>query len=219
MCSAPKTVNRHRKFKPKMIPVPVFWSMDEAAEQRRSFDEWIKLDPTPVVQDPYNVEEVKAALGQTLLGDVVAPGTVEAMCADGRGHELLPPRRRYIRRVLDKFEGPCIEIEPTIEELEAIEDKNELALILIALNVRSNGVERVETLIKSTADAGWFGAIVQGNLQLWVGGVKRYPNWYKGPPARRPKVEDPCNLWEAFGISLWDVTILSKNGDIYEVTF
>jgi hypothetical protein len=91
---------------------------------------------------------------------------IEKLCCEGRGDELFPYRYPTWRYGIDPVTYPCFLLPPTIEELEAIEDKVHLASIIRDLDIRGT-TPRIQKLIRSTVEPewSWLGETVQGHLE------------------------------------------------------
>ena len=83
------------------------------------------------------------------------------------GPTLFPPRYPTWRYGIDPLTYPCFLLPPTIEELEAIEDKVHLASIIRDLDIRGT-TPRVRSLIRSTVEPewSWLGESVQDHLEI-----------------------------------------------------
>lgn len=171
----------------KMIPVPMFWSMKTAAEERERLKKFGEINAVGAIKDLNDALEVKEAIRGTLVASLLASETIDRVCAEGRCGELLPKVQPIVRRGLDEFVAGSIVVDPIIEELEAAEPDFRAWLIL-ELNVWGGaGEERVDALIQSVNGVSYIGDIVQGHLKPWIQLPRVYPNWWKGPPRRRPR--------------------------------
>ena len=68
---------------------------------------------------------------------------------------------------IDPVTYPCFLLPPTIEELEAIEDKVHLTSLIRDLDIRGT-TPRIRALIRSTVEPewSWLGEIVQDHLEI-----------------------------------------------------
>jgi hypothetical protein len=108
---------------------------------------------------------VRAALKNEIFGDLISDEYVSELCRQGWGHALFSLHYPTWRYGIDKVTYPCVLLAPTIEELEALEDKERLALIIRDLNIRGTS-PRLERLIRSTIEPEWtwIGETVQDHL-------------------------------------------------------
>jgi len=188
----------------KMIPVPMFWSMTTAAEERERLKKFGEINAVGAIKNLNDAVEVKEAIRGTLVASLLASESIDRVCAEGRCGELLPKVPPIVRRGLDEFVAGSIVVDPIIEELEAAEPDFRAWLIL-ELNVWGGaGEERVDALIQSVRDASYVGDIVQGHLKPWIQLPRVYPNWWKGPPQRRPRANaEMGNLFPELTPAAW----------------
>ena len=88
--------------------------------------------------------------------------------------------------------------DPTLEELEGVEDKERLARLLLDLDFRGT-CPRSKALIRSVEDVFWFGTWAQTLLEpRRPPGPRVYPWWWPGPPRRRRRPPPGLlPIWEA----------------------
>jgi hypothetical protein len=141
------------------------WSEEGAAFARQQHGS--PIGPYAPEVDGTDPASVRAALGKEPFGHLIPDEAIEMLCREGRGAELFPRRYPVWRYGIDPVAYPCILLPPTIEELEAIEDKVHLASIIRDLNIRGT-TERVRKLIRSTVepDWSWLGETVQDHLDV-----------------------------------------------------
>jgi hypothetical protein len=115
------------------------------------------------VNDPASV---RAALAKEPFGHLIPDEAIEKLCREGNGASLFPARCPTLRYGIDPLTFPCYLLPPTIEELEAIEDKVHLASIIRDLDIRGT-TPRIRALIRSTVEPewSWLGETVQDHLE------------------------------------------------------
>jgi len=142
------------------------WSEMEAARARQ--DPRLVVGAPPVLNvDGSDPLSVRSALDEEPFGHLISDETIEKLCREGRGWELLPKDYPVWRYGIDEVTYPCMLLAPTIEELESLEDKEQLAWIIRDLDIRGT-TPRIQRLIKSTVepDWTWIGETVQDHLQV-----------------------------------------------------
>lgn len=139
------------------------WSEESAAFARSH--PGVVIGEIRAIVDGSDPVAIRAALNNEVFGDLISDEGVAEICRLGRGHELLSPRYATFRYGIDKVTYPCVLLAPTIEELEALEDKEQLALIIRDLNIRGTS-PRIKALILSTIEPNWswIGEMVQDHL-------------------------------------------------------
>jgi hypothetical protein len=140
------------------------WSEAGAARARQSPGVVIGEYESNV--DGSDPDSVRAALKNEPFGHLISDEAIEKLCREGRGQELFPPRYPTWRYGIDEVTYPCFLLAPTIEELEELEDKEQLAWLIRDLNIRGT-TPRLQSLIRSTVDPvwTWIGETVQDHLQ------------------------------------------------------
>ncbi len=128
------------------------------------------------------------ACRQSPFNDLVTRAALRSFYYRGLLRELVPFVMPVVRIGLDPFpEGtPAVKRLPTIEELEAVEDLEMRAWAILTARIHAT-CERTRALIVSVKDAGWLGAVAQGNLlPPEPPGPKIYPYWYRPPNKQKP---------------------------------
>jgi hypothetical protein len=84
----------------------------------------------------------------------------------GQWGYTLSAKSPTLRYGIDPLIFPCYLLPPTIEELEAIEDKVYLASLIRDLNIRGTS-QRTRALIRSTVEPewSWLGETIQDHLE------------------------------------------------------
>lgn len=141
------------------------WSEEGAAIARQRLG--VAIGPYILEVDGADPVSVRAALNREPFGDLISDEAIAKLCREGRGADLFPARYATWRYGIDPVTYPCILVPPTIEELEAIEDKQHLALLIRDLNIRGT-TPRVRALIRSTVEPewSWLGETVQDHLEV-----------------------------------------------------
>ena len=146
----------------------------------------------------YDLAGVLQALEQTTFGDLLEPAAIASMTARGLQHELFPYELPVVRRGLDEdVAPPFYEVQPTLADLEAEPDKEKLAYALLINGITAQ-CERSRALILSVANAGWIGAIAQGQLLPEEPKRKIYPWWYNPHRAPPPRYRNLPSLFKLF---------------------
>ena len=146
-------------------PLPP-WSEDDAAIDRQI--PGMIIGPAPVLDiDRSDPQSVRTALDRQPFGHLIPYATIEDLCPEGMSSELFPEQYPIWRYGIDDVTYPCLLVAPTIEELEALEDKEWLAHIILKLDIRGT-TSRIQRLIKSTVEPEWcwLGEIAQENLKV-----------------------------------------------------
>ena len=140
------------------------WSEEEAALARQQIG--LVIGPYAPNVDGRDLASVRAALAKEPFGYLILDEAIEKLCCEGRGDELFPYRYPTWRYGIDPVTYPCYLLPPTIEELEAIEDKVHLASIIRDLDIRGT-TPRIRALIRSTVEPewSWLGETVQDHLE------------------------------------------------------
>lgn len=141
------------------------WSEEGAAFARKQHGS--AIGPYASETDGTDPVSVRAALRREPFGHLIPDEAIEKLCRERRGPDLFPRPYPTWRYGIDPVTYPCILLPPTIEELEAIEDKVHLASIIRDLNIRGT-TERVRNLIRSTVEPewSWLGETVQDHLEM-----------------------------------------------------
>jgi hypothetical protein len=140
------------------------WSEVEAAHCRQLPGVWIGRYVQDVdVSDPISV---RATLAKGPFGHLIPDEAIEKLCREGNAADLFPDRAPTWRYGIDQLTYPCFLLPPTIEELEAVDDKVHLASIIRDLDIRGT-TPRIRALIRSTVDPewSWLGESVQDHLE------------------------------------------------------
>ncbi|QUS38039.1 hypothetical protein RPMA_03570 [Tardiphaga alba] len=166
MSSMKRTKGRGKEPSQALVDRPFVgqWSEEEAAIARQRLG--VAIGPYISAVDGADPVSVRAALNGEPFGDLISDEAIAKLCREGRGADLFPPRYPTWRYGIDPVTYPCILVPPTIEELEAIADKQHLALLIRDLNIRGT-TPRVRALIRSTVDPewSWLGETVQDHLE------------------------------------------------------
>ena len=141
------------------------WSEEEAARARQS--PGLVIGPYEPKVDANDPVLVRAALANEPFGYLISDEAIEQLCRDGRLADLFSHRYPTWRYGIDPITYPCFLLPPTIEELEAIEDKVHLASLIRDLDIRGT-TPRVRALIRSTVEPkwSWLGETVQDHLEI-----------------------------------------------------
>jgi hypothetical protein len=141
------------------------WSEEEAAAARQAPGLVIGLYvPNVDMSDPASV---RAALAREPFGHLIPDEAIEKLCREGHAADLFSRRYPTWRYGIDPTNYPCFLLPPTIEELEAIEDKVHLASLIRDLDIRAT-TPRIRALIRSTVEPewSWLGETVQDHLEV-----------------------------------------------------
>jgi hypothetical protein len=140
------------------------WSEEEAARVRQL--PGVRIGPNVSNVDGSDPASVRVALAQEPFGYLIPDKAVDKLCREGLGASLFPYRYPTWRYGIDPITYPCFLLPPTIEELEAVEDKVHLASIIRDLDIRGT-TPRIRALIKSTIDPdwSWLGESIQDHLE------------------------------------------------------
>ncbi len=167
MSSTKKTKGRGKEPSQALVDRPFVgqWSEEGAAIARQRLG--VAVGPYISDVDGTDPASVRAALSREPFGYLISDEAIEKLCREGRGTDLFPPRYPTWRYGIDPVTYPCILIPPTIEELEAIEDKQHLAMLIRDLNIRGT-TPRIRALIRSTIEPewSWLGQTVQDHLDV-----------------------------------------------------
>lgn len=141
------------------------WSEEEAAAARRA--PGLVIGPYVPNVDMSDPASVRAALAGEPFGHLIPDEAIEKLCREGHAADLFSRRYPTWRYGIDPITCPCSLLPPTIEELEAIEDKVHLASLIRDLDIRGT-TPRIRALIRSTVEPewSWLGEIVQDHLEM-----------------------------------------------------
>jgi len=141
------------------------WSEEEAAHARQM--PGLVIGPYAPKVDASDPASVRAALANEPLGYLISDEAIEKLCREGHGTDLFAHRYPIWRYGIDPITYPCVLLPPTIEELEAIEDKVHLASLIRDLDIRGT-TPRIRALIRSTVEPewSWQGETVQDHLEV-----------------------------------------------------
>lgn len=141
------------------------WSEEAAAHARQLPGS--AIGPYAPVVDVSDSVSVRAALAKEPFGHLIPDEAIENLIREGHAADLFPPRYPTWRYGIDPLTFPCLLLPPTIEELEAIEDKVHLASLIRDLDIRGT-TPRIRALIRSTVEPewSWLGETVQDHLEL-----------------------------------------------------
>jgi hypothetical protein len=141
------------------------WSEEEAAAARRA--PGLMIGPYVPNVDMSDPPSVRAALAGEPFGHLIPDEAIEKFCREGHAADLFSRRYPTWRYGIDPITYPCLLLPPTIEELEAIEDKVHLASLIRDLDIRGT-TPRIRALIRSTVEPewSWLGEIVQVHLEV-----------------------------------------------------
>ncbi|MGJ4899137.1 hypothetical protein ACQR2B_29190 [Bradyrhizobium oligotrophicum] len=139
------------------------WSEEAAAAARLA--PGVVIGPYLPQVDVNDPASVRAALANEPFGHLIPDEAIEKLCREGHGADLFRHRYPTWRYGIDPVTYPCFLLPPTIEELEAIEDKVNLASLIRDLDIRGT-TPRIRALIRSTVEPewSWLGEIVQDHL-------------------------------------------------------
>jgi hypothetical protein len=141
------------------------WSEEEAARIRQL--PGVVIGPYAPEVDVSDPASVRAALANEPFGHLISDEAIEKLCREGHAGSLFAYRYPTWRYGIDPVTYPCFLLPPTIEELEAIEDKVHLASLIRDLDIRGT-TPRIRALIRSTVEPewSWLGEIVQDHLEV-----------------------------------------------------
>jgi hypothetical protein len=140
------------------------WSEEGAARVREL--PGVVIGPYHANVDVNDPASVRAALEKEPFGHLIPDEAIEKLCREGNAGGLFSDGAPTWRYGIDPLTFPCYLLPPTIEELEAIEDKVHLASLIRDLDVRGT-TPRTRALIRSTVDPewSWLGETVQDRLE------------------------------------------------------
>ena len=140
------------------------WSEEEAARLRQQIG--MVIGPYKLDVDLSDPASVRAALTKEYVEHLFSDEAIEKLCRDGQAGQLFRDRYPTWRYGIDQATYPCFLLPPTIEELEAVEDKVHLASLIRDLDIRGT-TPRIRALIRSTVDPewSWLGESVQDHLE------------------------------------------------------
>ena len=141
------------------------WCEEEAAAARQA--PGLVIGPYVPKVDVNDPASVRAALANEPFGHLISDEAIEKLCREGHGADLFAYRYPTWRYGIDPITYPCFLLPPTIEELEAIEDKVHLASLIRDLDIRGT-TPRIQALIRSTVEPewSWLGETVQDHLEV-----------------------------------------------------
>jgi hypothetical protein len=141
------------------------WSEEEAARVRQT--PGMVIGPYAPKVDVSDPASVRAALANEPFGHLIPDEAIEKLCREGHAANLFAYRYPTWRYGIDQVTYPCFLLPPTIEELEAIEDKVHLASLIRDLDIRGT-TPRIRALIHSTVEPewSWLGETVQDHLEI-----------------------------------------------------
>lgn len=141
------------------------WSEQAAAQARQA--PGLVIGPYAPKVDVSDPASVRAALANEPFGHLISDEAIEKLCREGHAADLFAHRYPTWRYGIDPVTYPCLMLPPTIEELEAIEDKLHLAALIRDLDIRGT-TPRIRALIRSTVETewSWLGETVQDHLDF-----------------------------------------------------
>ena len=141
------------------------WSEEEAAHVRQT--PGLMIGPYEPKVDASDPASMRAALANDPVGYLISDEAIEKLCREGHGADLFAYRYPTWRYGIHPITYPCFLLPPTIEELEAIDDKVHLAALIRDLDIRGT-TPRIRALIRSTVEPewSWLGETVQDHLEV-----------------------------------------------------